>query len=448
MKNYKISFVGASYLFCHRVFKDLTKIEELRDATVVIHDLAEEPIRIVTGVCKIMNRIAGTNIKVVGTTSRKEALKDADFVMICINVGGAGADMEVQKVCRKYGVTYPAGDTIGPSAIVRSMRNIEALLSIAKDMERFCPDAWMINFTNPMSQLTLAVNKYSKIKCVGLCHEIGKVEDLAARMYSAEPKNVSVVAAGVNHFTWVLEVWANGQNKTKTFHDDFVKFVDKPRTGNRKSRDWVEQEKLSETWKISRVLFDRFGLLPVGGDRHSSEFFPYYFGKRTGNGKLFGMKEIDFPARAKGRAESKARLESWIAGKEDPWDMDKPSGEEAHHIITSVIRNSCHVNPAVNILNNGCMSNIPDDHCVEVPAVVGQYGIKPLSLGKLPENIAALIGRMGSIYKYTVEAAVTGDKKLVMKALVLDPLLQEYENADKLLNELIESQKKYLPKFK
>ena len=213
---------------------------------------------------------------------------------------------------------------------------------------------------------------------------------------------------------------------------------------------WSSSESFQQhdVQELSRVLFDRYGLLPVGGDRHSSEFFPYYFGKRTGNGKLFGMKEIDFPARAKGRAESKARLESWIAGKEDPWDMDKPSGEEAHHIITSVIRNSCHVNPAVNILNNGCMSNIPDDHCVEVPAVVGQYGIKPLSLGKLPENIVALIGRMGSIYKYTVEAAVTGDKKLVMKALVLDPLLQEYENADKLLNELIESQKKYLPKFK
>ncbi len=447
MKNYKIVFVGASYLFCHRVFKDLVKIEELRNSTVVLFDINPEPIKYISAVCKIMNEISGTNIKVEGTTDRKKALAGADYVMLCINVGGERADMEAGKICRKYRISNTVGDTMGPSALVRSLRNIEALMVIVKDMEKLCPEAWLINFTNPMSQLTSVVQRYSKIKCVGLCHAIGGVEEMVCKIYGAEKKEINVFAAGTNHFTWVKEIWVKGENKTASWYGDFCKYITKPKAVKKKSKDWLEQERLHEKWDITAKLFKWYGMMPVAGDNHIVEFFPHFLDPNSKNGNDFGLKKRDFNKAIKGKLNSKELLKKWISRVEDPWDMDKPSGEEAHNIMMSIIRNKGDINPAVNILNNGSVSNLPDDYCLEIPAVFGQFGYKALSLGALSRPVAEVVGRMGAIHKLTADSAMTGDRKLAMQALMLDPLLKDFKNAEVLLEEMLTKQKQYLPRF-
>ena len=447
MKKYRIVFVGASYLFCHRVFKDLVKIEELRDSTVVLFDINPEPIKYISAVCRIMNELSGTNIKVEGTTDRKKALAGADFVMLCINVGGELADMEIGNICVKHRIGNTVGDTMGPSALVRSFRNIEALMVIVKDMEKLCPDAWLINFTNPMSQLTSVVQRYSKIKCVGLCHAIGGVEEMVRKVYGAEKKDVNVFAAGTNHFTWVKEVWVKGENKTGAWYDDFISHTTKPKTGKKNSKDWLEQERLHEQWDITAKLFKWYGMMPVAGDHHIVEFFPYFLDPMSKNGRDYGLKQRDFRKAIKQKQDSKKLLKKWISRAEDPWDMDKPSGEEAHNIMMSIIRNKGDINPAVNILNNGSISNLPPDYCLEIPAVFGQFGFKALTLGALPEPDAEVVGKMGAIHKLTADSAMTGDRKLAMKALMLDPLLKDFKNAEVLLEEMLVKQKRYLPRY-
>ena len=447
MRNYKIVFVGASYLFCHRVFKDLVKIEELRDSTVVLFDINPEPIKIIGAVCKIMNELSGTNIKIEGTTDRKKALAGADYVMLCINVGGELADMEIGDICVKHRISNTVGDTMGPSALVRSLRNIEALMVIVKDMEKLCPEAWLINFTNPMSQLTSAVQRYSKIKCVGLCHAIGGVEEMVCKIYGAARKEINVFAAGTNHFTWVKEVWVKGENKTSSWYDDFISYTTKPKTGKKNSKDWLEQERLHEHWDITGKLFKWYGMMPVAGDAHIVEFFPYFLDPLSRNGRNYGLHQRDYKKAINQKIKSKKLLKKWIAREEDPWDMDKPSGEEAHNIMMSVIRNKGDINPAVNILNNGSISNLPDDFCLEIPAVFGQFGFKALTLGQLTEPVAEVVRKMGTIHKLTADSAMTGDRGLAMKALMLDPLLKDFKNAEVLLEEMLIKQKRYLPRF-
>ncbi|MEI7904138.1 MAG: hypothetical protein WCI43_01835 [Candidatus Firestonebacteria bacterium] len=446
-KNYKIVFVGASYLFCHRVFKDLVKISELREAKVVIFDIDPEPIKYITGVCRIMNEISGTNITVEGTTNRKKALEGADYVMLCINVGSEGADREIMKICSKYKISNTVGDTIGPSALVRSMRNIEAIMVVARDMEKVCPEAWLVNFSNPMSQLTLAVQLNSSIKCVGLCHCIGGVEEMAGKIYNVEKKDVSIIAAGTNHFTWVKEVWVRGENKTSSWYNDFSNHIAKPKTGKKDSKDWLEKERLTEEWAITKKLFEYYGMMPIAGDKHIVEFFPYFLDPKTRNGKDYGLTVKDYKKKSQGRIFIKKLLKKWIARKEDPWDMDKPSGEEAHNVMMAIIRNKGEVLPAVNVLNNGSIRNLPDDCCVEVPAAFGQYGYKTINIGELPQPVAEVVGKMAAIHRLTVDASMTGDRKLALKALMLDPLLKDFNTADKLLEEMLVKQKRYLPKF-
>ncbi len=447
MKKYRIVFVGASYLFCHRVFKDLVKIEELRESTVVLFDINPEPIKYISAVCKIMNELSGTNIKVEGTTDRKKALSGADYVMLCINVGGELADMEIGKICVKHRISNTVGDTMGPSALVRSFRNIEALMVIVKDMKKLCPDAWLINFTNPMSQLTSVVQRYSKIKCVGLCHAIGGVEEMVCKVYGAKKKEIDVFAAGTNHFTWVKEVWVKGENKTESWYKDFINYTTKPKAGKKNSKDWLEQERLHEHWEITGKLFKWYGMMPVAGDAHIVEFFPYFLDPNSKNGKDYGLNQRDFRKAIKQKQDSKKLLKKWIAREEDPWDMDKPSGEEAHNIMMSIIRNKGDINPAVNILNNGSISNLPADYCLEIPAVFGQFGFKALTLGALTVPVAEVVGKMGAIHKLTADSAMTGDRKLAMKALMLDPLLKDFKNAEVLLEEMLVKQKRYLPRY-
>src|SRR3989339_869386 len=372
----KIVFIGASYLFNHRVFKDFVKVPELKGAELVIYDIKQEPIDIVSKVCEIIKYEMNSDIKVSGTTNRKKALQGADFVLSTFNVGVEKADKQVLEVCRRHKISYGIGDTIGPSALIRSFRNIIATLDLCKDMEEYCPEAWLINFSNPMAQITHAIRKYSKIKAIGLCHALFAGEDLVSKTYGVDKNEVQLFAAGVNHLTWVLEAYVKGQSKTKTLYKDTMAF-----------------------------LYTR---------------------------KKDRMKNL---------------LVKWVKGVEKPWDMDKFSGEDAHSIIVSIIANKNRIHQ-VNILNNGSIKNVPSWATVEAPAIFGGYGYKNVALGNMPNHLASIITNLATIHDYTVDAIVKRDRKLAIQALLLDPLLKEFDTVEKLLDDLLASQKKYIPSIK
>ncbi|MEI6845802.1 MAG: hypothetical protein WCK36_01995, partial [Candidatus Firestonebacteria bacterium] len=350
--------------------------------------------------------------------------------------------------CNKHKISYGIGDTVGPSALIRSFRNIVATLDLCAAMEKYCPNAFLINFSNPMAQITRAIQKYSKIKAVGLCHALAAGEDLVAKVYGAEKKDVQLFCAGVNHLTWVLETYVKGQSKTETLYKDIMKFLSlkKKETGTGKA-DWVKKEQLQEEWKLTMELFEKYGALLVAGDKHIAEFFPYFYKESTGRGKRYGLAPFNIQKRIDDKLWSKNLLKKWVRGEEKPWDMDKFSGEDAHSIIVSIIANDSHIHQ-VNIPNNGSISNVPAWATVEAPAIFGGYGYKNIALGKMPEHMAAIVTNLAVIHDYTVDAIVKKDRKLAVQALLLDPLLKEFDTVDQLLNDLLASQKKYLPVLK
>ena len=444
----KIVFIGASYKFNHRVFKDFVKVPELKGSELVIYDLKQEPIDIVSRVCEIIKHEMNSDIKVSGTTNRKKTLEGADFVLSTFNVGIEPADKAVLDVCMKYKISHGIGDTIGPSALVRSFRNIIATLELCEAMEKHCPNAWLINFSNPMAQLTHAIHKYSKIKAIGLCHAIFAGEDLVSRAYGVEKKEVQLFAAGVNHLTWVLETYVKGQNKTDTLYNDVMAFLhNRKKDASISKDDWVKKEQMEEDWKLTMHLFKQYGALLVAGDTHVAEFFPFFFKEGTGHGKRYGFGPTNMKERIKGKLWMKNLLKKWVRGEEKPWDMDKFSGEDAHSIMVSIMTNKSRLHQ-VNIPNNGSISNVPAWATVEAPAIFGGYGYKNVSLGSMPNHLASIVTNLATIHDYTVDAIVKRDRKLAIQALLLDPLLKEFDTVDNLLDDLLVSQKMYIPKLK
>ncbi|OGF44307.1 MAG: hypothetical protein A2452_05805 [Candidatus Firestonebacteria bacterium RIFOXYC2_FULL_39_67] len=444
----KIVFIGASYLFNHRVFKDFVKVPELKGAELVIYDIKQEPIDIVSKVCEIIKYEMNSDIKVSGTTNRKKALQGADFVLSTFNVGVEKADKQVLEVCRRHKISYGIGDTIGPSALIRSFRNIIATLDLCKDMEEYCPEAWLINFSNPMAQITHAIRKYSKIKAIGLCHALFAGEDLVSKTYGVDKNEVQLFAAGVNHLTWVLEAYVKGQSKTKTLYKDTMAFLyTRKKDRNFSKDDWVKKEQMEEDWKLTMRLFEKYGALLVAGDTHVAEFFPFFYKESTGHGKRYGIEPINIKKRIQKKLWMKNLLVKWVKGVEKPWDMDKFSGEDAHSIIVSIIANKNRIHQ-VNILNNGSIKNVPSWATVEAPAIFGGYGYKNVALGNMPNHLASIITNLATIHDYTVDAIVKRDRKLAIQALLLDPLLKEFDTVEKLLDDLLASQKKYIPSIK
>ena len=447
-----IVFIGASYLFNHRVFRDFMLIPELEGSTITIYDIKKEPLELVTNVCKVMREKTGKNFTIKSTMDIKKALQGADFVLTSYSASTWLADKQVMDICFKYGISHGIGDTVGPSGMIRAFKNVLAMNEITKHMEKICPKAYLVNFTNPMSTVTLSMLRHSRIKGVGLCHAIfGTVKHLS-EVYKVPENQVEIYAAGVNHLTWVLDLYINSERKTDTLYKDIInhqlaKKEEDRRKGKAKGKvDWYKKEMLNERRSLEMQLFEKYGCLPIGGDTHNAEFFPFFYDPKTGHGKKYGIKHVDCVKRHKSKMDMQKLLQGWADGKEDPWDLDKFSGEDAHSVILSILLNKKEIHQ-VNYANNGCIDNLPKGAIIEGPGIFGAGGCKAVNTGSMPSNLASITNNLITIHELTVEAIMKRDKKLAIQALLLDPMIKDFSKVEKLLDELMTSQSKFLPKL-
>ncbi|MFZ1792630.1 MAG: alpha-glucosidase/alpha-galactosidase [Anaerolineae bacterium] len=367
-------------------------------------------------------------LSVHATSDRREALPGADFVIVSVAVNRIAAWKRDWQIPLKHGVRHVLGENGGPGGLSHAMRNIPLLLAIAKDVEALAPNALLLNFTNPLPRLCLALHLHTKVKFVGLCHQIGKGYRLVnevlglvpapaqdARAYQrALEERYHLVAAGLNHFTFILAM-----RDRLTGEDLYPRF-----------RERVAH--MPPSFELmSRRLMDAFGLFCATGDGHAGE----YVGFAADTIPLTGY---DFDAyEAKSRAQW-AEIERVANGSQQVALSDlSASGERAIPIICAIRQNKTQDELSVNLPNAGYILNLPNDAIVEVPGVVQNGTVRGVRVGELPRGLASMLRREADIQYLVVQAAVNGDRNAALQALLLDPQIRSYAQATHLLEELL-----------
>lgn len=432
----KIVVIGAgSASFGLSCLRDAFTTKELWGSELVFVDLDAVALERMTRVAVRMNDELGAGFRITKAVNRCEALPGADFVITSIAVNRMELWKADFRIPQKYGIMHVLGENGGPGAVFHTMRNIPIILDICRDMERICPDALLINFTNPESRICLAIRKYTKIKVVGLCHQIGEGIRIVGEIMGKDPENIDVKAYGLNHFTWMKDI-----RDKKTGKDLYPLLREKE-----KSHD-------PEYEKLSRFMFHTFGLFPTSGDGHLGEYLPYAH-------EMMSTAGYDFDSREKYCEENIKFIEK-LGNGEVPLTTEaltplgewkvflRPSGEKAFAIIKGIVYNTNEVIESANLPNDGYITNLPSDAIVEVPVVVSGNGINGLGMGELPGGIAALCINQINTQHLVVDAGVTGNKNLVMQALLVDPNVPSARAAKGIFDELMEIHRPYLPQFK
>lgn len=430
----KITFIGAgSTVFAKNVLGDCMLTPSLQDAHIALYDIdlkrLNESYQMLENINKNCNESRAT---IVSYTDAREALTDATFVVNAIQVGGyepcTVTDFEIPK---KYGLRQTIADTLGIGGIFRGLRTIPVLLDYCKIMEEVCPDAWLLNYTNPMSILTLAVLKATKIKTIGLCHSVQVCAPDLLRHLGMEYDNVSYKIAGINHMAWLLEVESNGQ-------DLYPKIKEKAIAFEGKHYDMVRFE-----------IMKRFGYYVTESSEHNSEYMPYFIKEKYPELiERFNIPLDEYPRRCIEQIKNWNKLREEIV--HDHSLSHTRTHEYASYIMEAMITNKPYKIGA-NVLNTGLITNLPNDCVVEVPCLVDASGVTPCFVGDLPPQLAALNRTNINVHQLTVKAALTLKKEHIYHAAMLDPHTSSELSIDDiyaLVDDLIKAHEGWLPEYK
>ena len=351
---------------------------------------------------------------------------------VTITTGGFASMAHDLDIPSRYGVRQSVGDTCGPGGINRSLRNIPVLLDIARDMETQCPDAWLLNLTNPMTCLTRAINKQTSIKAVGLCHEVVIMSWMVAIALGIPAEEVGFTITGVNHLPWITELTVSGDDGFDALRRAMV---DRPEAA------WF-----ADDHQLKLALLERYGALAGAGDRHVAEFFPWVLTEEAEWGKAWGVALTSIADRERDDAAYREEMQHIIDG-----DSPVPtwqSGEMVAPIIDSLVTGT-HRELPLNLPNAGQAPYLPADVVVETMCVVDGDGIRGRDAIVPPAPCAEWTHRHVAVQELTVQAAVNGDAELVRAAMALDPLggRVDLRAIDSMTAELLAATSEWLPQF-
>jgi alpha-galactosidase len=437
----RIVLVGAgSTSFGPPMFNDLYLSKELEGSTVVLHDINKEKLEMIYELLLVENERKNNKFNLETTLNRKEAFENADFIISSIEIGDRmklwRQDYEIP---RKHGSTQILGECGGPGGTFHSWRIIPSIVEIVKDAEKICPNAFFINFSNPMSRVCLAIKRSVKnLKYVGLCHQIGFMTRHLPIILKKPIKELRLLVGGLNHFAFLLGV------------EDLVANRSLMSKVNKKILPYFEEKENSfEFSSLSFEIFKRFGYFSYAGDNHIGEYLQ--FGEEFTNTKDM-VDWINLMDKAGQRTYRRFERNHKLLKKEEYpkqgslWN--RRSGERAIPIIEGIVNDKNSYEYAVNIPNDNIIENLPEDLILECSATVNKDGIHGVKIGNLPKNIAALLRIEATIQDLSVEAVMTRSKDLAISSLAIDPNVGNFEMAENIFNEMNELQKNYLPKFK
>ena len=438
----KITFMGAgSTIFARNVIGDCMCTEALRDSEFALYDIdakrLEESEIILSAINRNINEGRAKITTYLGEENRKEALRGARFVVNAIQVGGyepcTVIDFEIPK---KYGLRQTIADTMGIGGIMRALRTIPVMKAFADDMEEVCPDAWFLNYTNPMAMLTGYMQRYTKIKTIGLCHSVQCCSENLLKDLGMEDKleGRTEKIAGINHMAWLLEI------KDKEGNDLYpeIKRRAKEKNANEKHYDMVRYD-----------YIDKLGYYCTESSEHNAEYNSFYIKSRYPEMiEEFNIPLDEYPRRCVNQIEGWEKHKNEILA--DGKVTHTRSHEYASYIMEAIVTNKPY-KIGGNVINNGLIPNLPADACVEVPCLVDGDGINPCYMGELPLQLAAM--NASNIYAQllAIEAAATQKKQYIYNAAMMDPLTGGELNIKDIyamVDELLEAHKDWLPEYK
>jgi alpha-galactosidase len=429
-KNFKFVFIGAgSSVFTMRLVGDILGEKCLEQGHLALVDIDEKLLLETETAVRNLLSHSGRNFTVSAHTDFTQALDGADFVLFTFATGGYGRWKKDIEICTRHGVLQSVGDTIGPGGIIRALRTIPVVIEIAREMEKRCPEAWVINYANPEGAVCLALQKYTKIKSFGLCHGTPDTAHwLANNVFKVSPERLKYRAAGINHLTWFIELSIDGK-------DVYPELMNK-----------LRESGMDKAEPISAELFHTFGLYPAPGDRHVGEFFPFFLKAEVLEKQNYAWKNNDFKVVDRWREDARKVFDEVRQSNKGYERFMQGSGETAAHFMRALVTGEV-ASEMVNSMNSGYIDNISDGIIVEIPTFIDAFGLHPQKIGKLPEGIAAKCETLGREYVLTVDAAVTGDYNKALQAMYLDPLAANCNYPEKLLRELISENLDLLPQY-
>jgi len=457
----KIVVIGAgSASFGENTLSALIRSKKLCGSTLALVDRNEQSLDIVKRLAERLNREWDSGITVTAHSHLREALEGAGFVVSAIEVGAREnlwkRDFEIPL---KYGLRQPYAENGGPGGFAHAARNIGPVMEIVHDMEHACPEAWFINYTNPMIRICDAVNRHSHIKAVGLCHQIyigytmvgvalakdlgievpegltGMQSDIIQIPLHEQVKKqavplVDIRAAGLNHFSWILSL-----RDRRTGEDLYPLF----------RRRWAELDPAFEP--LTRRVFEAFGWFPVPGDTHLCEYLPWLGDPVTKPWEKYNIKLYDWDLMASVREFELDRLNKMADSEMTIEGLEESDSEGALEMIENVAGAGNHYHLAANLPNVGQVSNLPIAATVETPVMVDGDGIHPVHVGPLPEAIAELCRREITVAQLCVDAAVEGSREKALQCLLLDPVITDMDVAKQILDDYLTTYKEHLPQF-
>ena len=434
MKGLKITTIGGGSSYTPELIEGfIRRYDELPVTDYYLLDIEEgkEKLEIVGEFARRMVKKAGVPINIHLTLDREEALKDADFVTTQLRVGLLDARINDEKIPLKYNVL--GQETTGPGGFMKAQRTIPVLLDICEDMKRLCPDAWLINFTNPAGIVTEAIKKYSSIKTIGICSGANSMLMDIAKAYDVQKNDIYTRIIGLNHLIFADKIFLKGEDIT----DDFIKKLSAGKADN--------SLKNIPDIDISAKFTEALHMYPIS-------YLKYFFLNR----EMVEIAKKDEAEKGTRGEQTKAIEHNLFELYKDknldtkPKELEKRGGayysETACSIISSIYNNKKEIH-VVNTLNNGTTSDLPDNVVIETNAVIDKDGAHPVTYGKLPVKIRGLIQSVKAYEELTVEAAVTGSYDTALLALSINPLVPSANVAESILNELLEVNKKYLPQY-
>jgi alpha-galactosidase len=452
----KITFIGGgSYQWTPTLLLDIAQTPVLADAEIALCDIDPAPLPRMLELVDHINELAGTKLSATATTDQRAALPGSDYVVVCISTGALQTMAIDLDVPERYGIKQSVGDTVGPGGINRALRNIPVLVGVARDMEELCPDAWLLNLTNPMTTLTRSITSATDIETIGLCHEVTITQFTLSLLLDCDMRAIDIEVCGVNHLPIITKVSADGRDGLAELADK----LDDPEAFGSETLHLppgIGHEAISfggdftkagllDQHKVKLELFRRFGVLPGAGDRHLVEFFPGFLTEQSGWGARWGVKLTPISERETWQSFFISQLEKHLASESLP---TRSSGEIVAPIIDSRIRNKTRAYP-INVPNAGQCPDIPEDAVVEGMGLVDAEGVRPRDVVSAPPLLAEYIRRVSASQELTVEAALAGDRDLVFQAMLADPLASriDYDDVWRMTNELIDATAPWLPQF-
>jgi alpha-galactosidase len=447
---------GGSYQWVPKLLIDLANTPSLHDAEIVLQDIDPKPLPLMSAWVERIAALRDIGMTVSSTTDQRRALDGADYVVVSISTGGFTSMRHDLEIPERYGLKQSVGDSVGPGGIMRAQRNIPVLVGIACDMEEICPEAWLLNLTNPMTTLCRAVTRETAVKTIGLCHELTMTRFTLSMLLDADFRAMKMEVTGVNHlpvitaleigdrdgFEMIRELRDAPERAAEPLAFDLPDDFGVPAAGA--GGKWTRGDLLAKN-QLKLELLDRFDVLPAAGDRHLAEFFPGFLTEDSDWGARWGVNLTSIEDRERSQAGHIADLEALIAA---PEVSDMPSGELVAPLIDSMLRDHPRSFP-LNIPNSGQCPDLPNDVVVESVCIADASGVRGRDQAECPAGLAEHLRRVSASQELTVEAALTGDRAKVFEAMLADPLAgrMDWDRLQAMTDEMLDATAQWLPQF-